>query len=135
MVPWWWQMWVNSHLDIVHVYVFFAALKTILLYFATPALQHVITITGTMHGSQQQMHEVQNTLGNLGIHLTNEEFQQIVDAIDIECEFCSLGDSVCILIQCHQSLLCHKENIVGWIQPLWVGISQIWNACIEINGT
>nr|XP_020653629.1 uncharacterized protein LOC110081351 isoform X3 [Pogona vitticeps] len=48
------------------------------------ALQHVITITGTMHGSQQQMHEVQNTLGNLGIHLTNEEFQQIVDAIDID---------------------------------------------------
>ncbi|KAJ7313513.1 hypothetical protein JRQ81_004951, partial [Phrynocephalus forsythii] len=48
------------------------------------ALQHAITITGAMHGSQQQMHEVQDVLGNLGIHLTNEEFQQIVDTIDAD---------------------------------------------------
>lgn len=48
------------------------------------ALQRVITIVGKMHGDQLHTNELQDTIDKLGLHLTEEEIQEILYVIDVD---------------------------------------------------
>ncbi|XP_026538577.1 EF-hand calcium-binding domain-containing protein 13 [Notechis scutatus] len=49
-------------------------------------LQHVITIVDKMHGDQLYKNELQDTIGELGLHLTEEKIQEIFHDIDVDAD-------------------------------------------------
>ncbi|XP_039187558.1 reticulocyte binding protein 2 homolog b-like isoform X3 [Crotalus tigris] len=50
------------------------------------ALQHVITIVDKMHGDQLHTNELQDTIDKLGLHLTEEKIQEILQDIDVDAD-------------------------------------------------
>ncbi|XP_044303116.1 EF-hand calcium-binding domain-containing protein 13 isoform X3 [Varanus komodoensis] len=92
------------------------------------ALQRVISVIGTMHDRQLHMNELRAALSNMGIHLKEEEFQQVVHAIDVGADgTVNMKDFLTEL----SKMQCFKDSVA--LHSVVEAFSKIRDEKIDIN--
>lgn len=80
-------MWVEFLQGILASSLRYISLKHCSFPRLSLALQHVITIVDKVHGDQLHTNELQDTIDKLGLHLTEEKIQDILQDIDVGGKF------------------------------------------------